>query len=233
MGIRSVTDISPEAHEAAERSELGVLEHGFALIPLGLIKDKADVGNRLYAFRNGLVRHDAGKGAAPQVFGWDQIETTYQSRTREFRNGRYSGTKYRYQFIRADGAELRLQGGFIDPMYASRMLARRDTRDEQRYADLGDAACNRIAQTKLPAAIRAIEEGTTLSFGKITISSAGVHTKQGVVPWQDLNGLQVHRGTVVIRKENKFLSLTVQQVGSIPNFPLFYALADAMYRRRN
>lgn len=233
MPILSVTDISREAREAAERSELGVLEHAFALIPLGLIKAKKDVGNRLYAFRDGLIRHDAGKGAAPQVFRWDQIETTYQSRTIHLYNGRYSGTKYQYRFIRADGAELRLEGQFIDPQRASRMLTRATSRDEQRYADVGNAACGRIAQTKLPAAIRAIEAGTTLSFGKISISFAGVHTKKGVVPWQDLSGLQVRDGMVVIRKENKYLALTVHVVRSIPNFPLFYALADAMYRRRN
>jgi hypothetical protein len=43
----------------------------------------------------------------------------------------------------------------------------------------------------------------------------------------------VRRGRVVIRKESKFLALTVQAVGSIPNFPLFYVLADAMYRSRD
>jgi hypothetical protein len=232
MKIISVNDISPEARKAAEHHELGALEHAFALIPFGLFK-KDGSGNRLYAFRNGLIRHDAGEGTAPQVFRWDQIETTYQSETRQLQNGRYLTTKYRYLFIRADGAELRLQGEFIDPRYAHPRLARRASRDEQQYANLGNAACNRIAQSRLPAAIRAIEAGTTLSFGKISISLAGVHRKQEVVPWQDLNGLQVKRGLVVIRKENKFLALTVQQVGSIPNFPLFYALADAMYRRHN
>ncbi|WP_433171298.1 DUF6585 family protein [Actinoallomurus sp. CA-150999] len=245
MKIVSVTDISPEAREAAERNELGKLEQAFAEIPIKikwstLIKGGGaqDVGNRLCVFSGGLIRHDAGESTAPQVFRWDQIETTYQFREIGYHRGRYerdyryTGTRYQYRFIRADGAELLMgEGLFYDRAkyrHVEQTAKLFNSHDEQPYADAGQAACERVAEAKLPAALRALEAGTPMSFGKASISLVGVNTGNGMVPWQDLDEMQVREGRLVIKKKGK--SLFDESAAAIPNYLLFVTLAEMMSR---
>ncbi|MBS2545323.1 hypothetical protein KGQ19_00425 [Catenulispora sp. NL8] len=247
MKIVSVTDISAEAREAAQRHGLGELEQAFAEIPIKiklstLLKGGGvkDVGNRLCLFRNGLIRHSAADGTAPEVFRWDQIETTYQlreiryHRQRPERHYRYDGTRYQYRFIKPGGVELRVgEGVFHDPTKFNKEKSGNlfNSHDEQQYADAGQIACERVAQVQLPAAMRALEAGGTLSFGKASISMAGVDTGKGMVPWQDLSELQVKNGSVVIKKQGKFFSLFDQPAAAIPNFQVFVVLASAMRRQ--
>lgn len=182
-------------------------------------------------FANGLLKHEAGNSAQPGTFRWDQIEEAYQSRVVKFDNGKYDGTLFRYRFIRQGGTELTIKGAFKDPRYhRTTITGGRCSEKMQLYADVGEHGCRQVAAAKLPGALSALSNGATLAFGKISISEAGVDTKNGLVPWVDLRELQIQNGVLVIMKEGKFLPLFSRPVANIPNYPLFYLLVKTKHQ---
>ncbi len=227
MTVLAVSDISPEVRAAAEQFGLGAFEQAFKTDTIKRFT-VVEVG-RTYGFGHGLVQHDIRDGRAPLVFRYDQVMTTYQGRTAGFVNSKYDSTRFHYRFIRSDGVELEMKGMYNDRSEVITTLAGRlNTHQAEQYADLGFLAGQRIALIQLPAAITALEQGQALSFGKVSISRAGVHAKKGIVPWGELRELRISGGYAKIKKEGKFLALSNEPVARIPNFPLFRVLATFM-----
>jgi hypothetical protein len=79
---------------------------------------------------------------------------------------------------------------------------------------------------QFPVASAALARGEQLAFGDITISLAGVHTAKGFVPWTSIREVRVQGGFVRIKQADKFFALSWEPVGRIPNFPLFFTLAE-------
>ncbi|MFE3314144.1 DUF6585 family protein, partial [Embleya sp. NPDC059213] len=94
---------------------------------------------------------------------------------------RYDGTVFTREVVRTDGVRLKAAGVYRDPRQGG--SPNTPVEPVQRYAALGPLIDEHVARALLPAARATLGAGKTLAFGRITISAAGVHGKQGVVPW--------------------------------------------------
>jgi hypothetical protein len=221
--------VTPAVAQAAGRGELGQLRQAFMLLTKVRLfgKPREEEKFRVYEYEDGLVRE--GGNMPLVVFRWDQVRTVFQSSTAHFENGRYKGTTFAYKLTRNDGAEFSIDGRFMDPRRAGRAAAAARPNQHQRWADFGEAVTRYVAGQQLLDAQATLTIGQQLAFGDIVISMQGVHTQKfGVVPWSQIKDVQVRSGTVQIRKEGKFLSLSSRPVGRIPNFVLFMVLVDAL-----
>lgn len=220
--------LTPDAAQAAGRGELGGLRQSFLLLTKVRLfgKPREDEKFRVYEFEHGLVRD--GGGMPLVVFRWDRVRTVLQNSTAHFENGRYKGTTFAYRLTRDDGAEFSIDGRFMDPRRIPRAAAAA-VNQHRRWAEFGEAVTRYVAARQLLDAQATLTIGQQLAFGDIAISMQGVYThKFGVVPWSQIKDVQVRNGTVQIKKEGKFLSLSSRPVGRIPNFVLFMVLVDAL-----
>jgi hypothetical protein len=212
--------------QAAGRNELGQLRQSFLLLTKVRLfgKPREEEKFRVYEYEHGLVRE--GGGMPLVVFRWDQVRTVLQHSTAHFENGRYKGTTFSYQLTRSDGAQFAIDGRYMDPR---RARVSGPANQHRRWAEFGEAATRHVATRQLLDAQATLTIGQQLAFGDIVISNQGVHTqKYGIVPWSQIKDVQVRNGTVQIKKEGKFLSLSSRPVGRIPNFVLFMVLVDAL-----
>ncbi|MEV5703522.1 DUF6585 family protein [Actinoallomurus sp. NPDC052274] len=85
-----------------------------------------------------------------------------------------------------------------------------------------------MTDAQLPGAVAAVQAGQTLTFGDISISREAVWASGKTVPWVQIQEIKVKDGRVSLRVHGKWLSLTTTMVRSIPNFFVFYALAERL-----
>jgi hypothetical protein len=209
---------------AAVQYGLGRLRQTVALRKNLFLGIRTQVTGYIYEFDDGIV-HERQDNTV-EVYRWDQISTVLQSSTRHYTNSRYRNTSYHVVLNRAAGGSLALAGAFLDPSITRRGNSR--SRETHLLYRILDAACQRVSQLQLPVALAALGRGERLAFGDITISLTGVHTAKGFVPWTSISEVQVQNGYVRIKQAKKFFALSGQSVGRIPNFPLFFTLAEKL-----
>jgi hypothetical protein len=164
-------------------------------------------GQQLLFFDQGLIC--VGAGGRLSVRRWDSC-TVYQNTVRHYRNGGYTHTTYSYRLIGPDGDTLGLAGGFQNP------------------AEWGQRIQQAVTEAQLPRAIGALRQGAPLTFGDITLTRDGVFAGKKSVPWPQVQEIRVKDGTVSVRVAGKWLSLTRTMVRDIPNFFLFYEVAERL-----
>ncbi|GLY79758.1 DUF6585 family protein [Actinoallomurus iriomotensis] len=179
---------------------------GFQFGRIALLNQKKE-GQRLLLFEHGLVC--VGVGGRIHVRRWDST-TVYQNTVRHYRNGGYVRTTYSYRLIDPAGETLGLAGGFHRP------------------EEWGKAIQQAVTDAQLPRAVATIQSGGTLSFGDISLNRETVSASGKSVPWRRIQEIKVKDGQVSLRVEGKWLSLTRTMVRSIPNFFVFYALAERL-----
>lgn len=220
--------LSPEAEQAAARTELGRLRQSFLLLAKTRVfgKPRDEDKYRVYEYDNGLVREGANMPLL--VVRWDQVRTVTQSSTAHFTNGAYRGTSFLYKLTRNDGAQFSIDGSFMDPRRSAR-AAKSGPNQQRRWAEFGEAVTRYVASSQLLDAQATLTIGQQVAFGDFVVSTQGVHTqKHGVVPWSQIKDVQVRNGYVQFKKEGKFLALSSRPVSAIPNFVLFMVLVDAL-----
>jgi hypothetical protein len=213
---------SAAATHAAVQHGLGGLRQTLALRKNLFLNIRTQVTGYVHEFDDGLV-HERVEGAV-EVYRWDQISTVLRSTTHHYTNSSYRNTTCTVVLNRAAGGSLGLTATFLDPSITRRSTSR--SKEGYRLYQVLDAACHRVSQLQLPAALAALSRGEQLAFGDITISLAGVHTTKGFVPWASISKFEVADGSVRIKQADKFFALSRQSVGRIPNFPLFFTLAE-------
>jgi hypothetical protein len=88
-----------------------------------------------------------------------------------------------------------------------------------------------VTRVHLPLAATALEQGHTVPFGDLAISSAGiVSSRHGLLPWAELEEVQLQQGYVRLRKAGKWLSWSNKPASEIPNLFVFLTLADQLQR---
>ncbi|MFB9832732.1 DUF6585 family protein [Actinoallomurus acaciae] len=179
---------------------------GFQFGRLALLNRQKE-GQQLLFFDEGLVC--VGVGGQIFVRRWDST-TVYQNTVRHYRNGAYVRTSYSYRLIDATGQTLGLAGGFHRP------------------EEWGQAIQQAVTDAQLPRAVTAILGGESLSFGDISLNRETVWASGKSVPWTRVQEIKVKDGRVSLRVEGKWLALTTTMVRSIPNFFVFYALAERL-----
>jgi hypothetical protein len=169
---------------------------------------------RVDVFEHGFIQSDHGGPRAD--FRWDSIRSVCQRITRNYTNGIYTGTTYLYLVTREDGATVKL------------------TQIYDGIAALGETIAREVTRVQLPRAMAAIEQGQTVTFGDLALNAGGLGcSRHGVVPWTEIERVQVNRGYVSLRRAGKWLSWSSKPASQIPNLFVFLTLVDLLQRRRS
>ncbi|MFF7213159.1 DUF6585 family protein [Streptomyces sp. NPDC008238] len=165
---------------------------------------------RLHFYEFGLVEID--HAGVPAAFRWDSM-TVLQEITESYVNGIHVATGYRYTLHKGDGTVRKILNFYAEP---------------ERW---GPFIQQEVAGFQLPGMLRMLAEGGTLTFGDIAVNRTGVATpRRGAVTWQEIEGVRVSDGVLVLKKAGKSLSWSSKKVKDIPNFPLFLSLVDELRR---
>jgi hypothetical protein len=92
----------------------------------------------------------------------------------------------------------------------------------------------RITNAQLPKAIEAFNAGQAISFGPLTVNSAGVKKYNKLLAWNAIGSAQAGQAVVTVTKKG-FLPLPalVTPVTKVPNYCLFAALVDHVAQGRS
>jgi hypothetical protein len=153
------------------------------------------------------------RGKQVQAFPWNQTAEVWQSITRNYRNGRYTGTTYVYTLRRADGYQIKLDNLTKD------------------IAELGPVVAQGITRELVPRALQAIRGGQTLTFASLSLSQRGIANRREMLPWSQIQGVNVHQGRATIKKVGTSRVFWTERVAKIPNFFVLTIIADEMLRQ--
>jgi uncharacterized protein DUF6585 len=172
---------------------------------------RAAARRRVYAFEQGLVHVD--RSGALSEYRWDAIMSVKQKIVRRTTYGVETARNYLYTVTRNDGAVLKLTEFFAD------------------IEQLGQGVSEQVARVHLPHAYAAIQRGETVPFGDLAVNAAGVvSVRHGVLPWAQLEGVDLFNGYVRLRKAGKWLPWSGRPASEIPNLYVFLTLADQLQR---
>ncbi len=161
---------------------------------------------RVYVFDHGFmtVNH-----AGPEsTYRWDRISSVYQEITVNYSNGIKTGTTYVYTIIRDDDVQTKLTHFYDD------------------IARLGRLVCDQVARTHLPAVEAKLSRGENVQFGDVSIGRPGIAIRKGIVPWPEVEAVNVREGYVSIKRAGKWMAAGGTPAKKIPNLYLFLHLAD-------
>ena len=183
----------------------GLVGVAFLAIAVWLcIKTFLDRGSHVYVFNEGLLR----MGSRMVAIRWDSVESVWQSVTRRYTNGIYTGTRHIYTVRQWDGTKT----VFNDQI--------------KNVEALGNTIARETLRILLPRVIEAYRAGSTITFGPLSVSQQGVSNGKELLPWYQIKGIEIQRGTVMVKKEGKRLNWSSVRVPQIPNFFVFNALVD-------
>lgn len=155
---------------------------------------------RVYTFTNGLVR---AKGGQADVVRWDHVEAVWQNILRM-----YATTNHTYTVRRGDGATFKF----------SSVL--------RNIAHLGQTVQQEVTRVLLPRAIAAYNAGNALLFGTLSVSVQGISHGRETLVWNQVQGVEVKRGYVAVKKAGKSRAWVRLRVSTIPNFFVFMGLVN-------
>jgi len=159
---------------------------------------------RVLLYENGFSHTRSGK---TEVARWDEVDKVWQDVTETYRGNVHTNTTHRYKVKLDDG--------------------RKYVFDEKlgKVAALGNALQKRCAEYMLPRAQEAYEAGEAVSFDKFSLSRAGISKGDKTLPWQEVESVEVRRGTLHIKKKGQDRDWAFAMVSKVPNPMVFMALA--------
>ncbi|MFI7005520.1 DUF6585 family protein [Streptomyces sp. NPDC050145] len=167
---------------------------------------------RLHLYESGLVA--AVKKGVRAV----RYDTTHvlQSSLRHTGVGGY--TEYTYKLTDTDGVQVVLEGrkgGTATGKFA-------------RHEEWGHAVQEGVTRAQLPVAIRTLNAGQRVDFGKLWVTRDGVGSARDTAQWHEIEELQIVQGFLKLKVAGKWRSLTNVAVATIPNFFVFLTIADQL-----
>jgi hypothetical protein len=160
-------------------------------------------GARAHLFEQGFIISLGGQTTSAR---WDEITSVNEKVTRIYHYGIPVGTNYLYTIALANGETVRVNNAFA------------------KTAQLGGTIQRMSMLALLPRAVAAYQSGTTLSFGKISISQAGVSNGKETVPWSSVTQFSRQNRAVVIRRKDKRLPWLMTAIARTPNVSVLMAL---------
>lgn len=189
-----------------ERISLTVI--GAICLLIGLIAIEAMVrlrDLRVTVDANGLTHTQNGRTTSVR---WDEISTIWQSITKRYTNGVYIGTTYLYTLQTTDGQKLKF------------------TNSLKNVEKLGETIQNEVTRRVFPQAINTYNSGGTGSFGNLVVNRMGLTREGETLVWNEIQGVQVQKGYLEIKKQGKWQRWARIPVSSISNLLVFLALVD-------
>jgi hypothetical protein len=95
-----------------------------------------------------------------------------------------------------------------------------------KVGELGALIQQQVLKHKMPGAIETYNSGATLQFGKLNISQLGINNGKETIPWEQVSGVQLSEGHIIIKKAGKWLRWAGVDGSKVPNLFLFVALVD-------
>ena len=88
-----------------------------------------------------------------------------------------------------------------------------------------------ITRELVPRALHAVRGGETLTFASLSLNQQGIANKREMLPWSQIQGVNVHQGRATIKKVGTSRVFWTDRVAKIPNFLVFTIIADEMVRQ--
>ena len=155
------------------------------------------------------------RGGKANLLRFDDITSVTQQITDQYRYGVKVNTSHVYRVRLQDGRKV----VFSDVI--------------KNVAALGETIQHEATVRLLPDAIRRLETGIPLTFGKLVVSRDGIGTGQEIVPWSQVDPVKFNAGFITISRQGKKLAGGTQSAGKTPNLYVFLALVERMRRSRS
>ena len=146
------------------------------------------------------------------AFHWAQIEAMWQSVTRRYTNGVYTGTTHRYTVKRKDGLKIVLTDRFAD------------------VEEIGNRISAEITNYLWPHVFAAYNAGNPITFGPLTVSLQGIGDGLEVLPWSQITDIRMNRGYINVKKADKWLNWSTMRVAKVPNVFVFMTLVSRVLK---
>lgn len=160
---------------------------------------------RVVVFETGLARVGASKNA---VIRWDDINTVFQALTDLRRNGTRVSTIHTYTICLKDNSKVL----FDDTV--------------QNVEALGNTIQKEVSNRLLPRYMETYTSGRTVTFGRLTISQAGINNSRETMPWDQVEAVNIDRGQISVRKQGKWFNWAGQTAAQTPNLLIFLTMID-------
>jgi hypothetical protein len=152
------------------------------------------------------------RGNKTHNFRWDEIEAIWQHvvtyRLRLLIFYVPVSTGYKYTIRKTTGETIKL------------------TNSIGKVAELGPLIQEQVLKHMMPRAIETYNNGGTLQFGKLSISKMGINNGKETLPWDQVKGVQIDSGYIIVKKTGKWMRWVGADVAKIPNLFLFISLVD-------
>lgn len=163
---------------------------------------------RVYVCPSGLLYLHSKKIDAIR---WDQVEAVWRRVVRRSSFGVKGAAAHLYTIRRNDGAKFK----FDDHL--------------GNVEALGNTIVSETASLLWSRYIAAYQAGQTVTFGRFSLNQQGMSYGKDLLPWQQIKGLTVSRGFIIIQKAgNPSRSLQTVALYVIPNVNVFMALVDSI-----
>lgn len=160
---------------------------------------------RVLVFPDGFMQIQANK---TNTVRWRDVTEVWQAVTRRYVNGVYTGTTHVYTLRTADGQKI-VFGNSI-----------------KKVEQLGTLVQQQVNQLRFPGAVSAYNAGQVVNFGPLAVSQMGLTKGNQTVPWNEIQGVQVQKGYIKVKKQGKWLNFANVRVSAVPNVFVFLALVD-------
>ena len=157
------------------------------------------------AFHDGLTYSHKGKTEAMR---WDDMTQVTMSL---INNKNLRAMFYNYTLQSSDGRKITFN-------YNDQAM--------QNLQQLSDTIQREITARQLPQAIAAYNAGDNVTFGRLTVSKAGLSNGKEAIPWSEVEEVKLQNGAVTVRKKDKWLNWSSVTVGSTPNIYVFLHMVD-------
>lgn len=160
---------------------------------------------RVQVYEQGIVYR---RNTPSSVIRWEDIETVTQQAVNNSVNGVPVGTFYTFVLRTKRGETLKLTSAIHN------------------MAELGTLVQHATYPYLLAQARTTYEQGGIVSFGRIAMDHQGLSVGQKFLNWNELNGVDVVRGYVHLKKRGKWLPWVTIAVAKTTNIHVFLALVD-------
>ncbi|MBN2086178.1 MAG: hypothetical protein JW748_13245 [Anaerolineales bacterium] len=137
---------------------------------------------------------------------WEEVAAVWQSITKHYTHGVYTGTTYLYSVQLADDTIYKFDGKHKD------------------IEGLGKAIQTNVTNTLYPKYIAALKVGSRLEFGPLALDYNKLYSGKKELNWDDVKSVKIQGGYVSVKKDKGWFRWTNVGVPQIPNFFILYAL---------
>ena len=192
----------------------GVLTDGGVALTMFMVP--AGVGGALWCYwflslkvvlhQGGIVHSHFRKR---RIIPWEDIESVKQAIIDHYMNGAFTKTTYHYTLVLEDGTRL---------IYTNYRL--------QNIEKLGKKIMDQTTKVILPWAKRVYNKGKVVHFGSLGVSQDGLHYGSSLLEWEDIKGVKLKDGYILVSKRGKWMKWCTISASSIPNLQVFLTMVN-------